>query len=533
MTPRAAEVADVLVVGVLAWVAGFLYYEQTPNDAAVDTPNQAATRLSVHAYCEPGPHEVNCRGQRGGLIEWTVYETGDRTIASMQRGGRTSQTYVYVTQDGATKQRITLDQYGRVQSTLTFVSPHRYSMRERNGANALDGCSTMDFEVDKAGHVASTRCLGRNGEPMLDTDGVARRTYRRDAQGIVLEQARFALDGAPIADTTGVHRVIYELDPDGRDLAQRYRGIDDKPVASNANGCHGVRSEYDRGLEVRSICIGADDKPTNETTGTAIDTYAYDARGCEIRHRKIAALGSDHSQDRGDDYLVDEQCQDTRHTCVNGDSKPKPCGIDEPARYDHTYDRWGRVISTSHYDVDGSPTKEPTSGVFELRSAYDDLDNQISIACFDASHHAVVCGTYGFHQDKSEYDAAGRELVRSYFDTAGNPTTNKGAASRHFTYDNYDRKVETTNYDANGTLIEPLRYDRYDVAHRRSAIVMLDKRGNPAVLAGCFNNATCTKPWNMVRIVRGADGTVTNNQFFDATNQWIETVDCKKARCIE
>ena len=73
----------------------------------------------------------------------------------------------------------------------------------------------------------------------------------------------------------------------------------------------------------------------------------------------------------------------------------------------------------------------------------------------------------------------------------------------------------------------------YDTAHRRFAKVLLDKSGRPASYTGGYVGVTCPKQaWHAVRLVRGSDGSVTSNQFFDAAGQLLVTHDCRRVTCF-
>jgi hypothetical protein len=377
-----------------------------------------------------------------------------------------------------------------------------------------------------------------NGEPMRDLHGVAATKYVRDARGYEVDESNLGLDGKPIAGNDGVYRTHHERDASGNTTVERYFGVDDKPVAST-KGCHGRRFERDaRNLVVRITCVGADNKPSNDTTNAAFQEFTYDARGCQVGMRYHGAPGTESPQDHGVDYVVDENCAATVHTCVNVKADRRACGTGEPARYDYKRDGAGNIISTKYFNVDGTPTKDPVYGGYEMAIEYDKLDNEISRACFDSAGKPMQCGTLGFHRHKSERDDAGHEVARTFLDEHGASALNLSAHTRKFRFDNYDHMYESTGYDIKGNVVEGLgmatRRDLYDSAHRLFGVVLLDRNGKPAHFTGCYAGSTCPKAgWHAVRIVRRADGDAQTNQFFDQAGQLIETADCKKVRCFK
>ena len=176
-------------------------------------------------------------------------------------------------------------------------------------------------------------------------------------------------------------------------------------------------------------------------------------------------------------------------------------------------------------------------GAFEVRHEFDERGNPVTTSCFDAFGKASTCARLGFARQTAEFDAAGREVSRVFFDEEGNPATNIGFSTRKFTYDNYDHIFESRGYDKNGALMEAygmaVRRDLYDAAHRHFALVILDKAGKPARYTGCFGGVSCAKVWHAVRIVRKPDGVAEKNQFFDEKGQLTETKDCDKVRCFK
>ncbi|MEO8705065.1 MAG: hypothetical protein ABI867_33740 [Kofleriaceae bacterium] len=500
----------------------------------------AGITWTEHASCTVEANRPTCAGVRGKRLHgWRLGKKGtELVVVEERRGDHVESVHVYVQDHGTPKQHLTLDDAGRVLRTAMPLTPGRWSARERGGGNGLPGCGSIAVELDKAGRSVVETCLQWSGQPMRNTEGVAKTTHKRDRPGFVIEEASFGLDGAAAVATDGVHRTVYERDGDGRERVRRFFGVDGKPTAS-VRGCHGRRSDYDdRGLLSRTTCLGADDKPSNDSTRAAVVEYAYDASGCRIRERKESAPGTPDPLHEGSDYVVDEHCRATSETCVKADGNRRACGIDAPARYDYKYDAHGRRISTSSYAVDGSPSQHPSWAAFEIREELDDLDRTIASSCFDAGGVAIECSHFGFHRKVATYDDAGRLVLEHYFDPAGKPTTNLGAASRRYTYDNYDHMFEGRGFDAGGNAIESLgmavQRQLYDPAHREFAKILLDKAGKPAAYTGCFGGIHCpTGSWHALKLVRSADGELKKQQFFDAAGQLIETQDCSKVRCLE
>ncbi|HWO17228.1 MAG TPA: hypothetical protein VNO30_00570 [Kofleriaceae bacterium] len=482
-------------------------------------------------------------GAGAGLWSWRVGKRGaEVVVAEERRAGRVERTFVYLLKaDGTPLQRVRFDSYGRVDAALLWKGKDRYSGRRRNGANALDGCGFLSYKLGADRRVAELSCLQWQGDPMLDTDGVARTTFVRDAAGFVVEEARFDLAGKPVANTEGVHKTLVTRDAAGRPTLERYRGVDDKPVAST-QGCHGRRIERDgQGAVARHICLGATDQPAARPSGVSAEVYRVDARGCRTSVRYLSLRGTPaagHDLVHAMDYEVDERCAITSRLCRGQDERPRVCSPGGPARYVTRYDAAGNAVSIKHYGPDGDPGKDPAFHAFELRRTFDRLGNQLSQSCHDEDGDKVECPNADFHAMLSVYDDAGRELLQSYRDADGDPTDNYGSFKRSYKYDNYDHLVEMLNLDRSGALTESLgvaiRKDLFDTAHRRFGILLYDESGEPARNSGCYTGVTCPdRPWHAVRIVRRRDGTVEKNLFFDANKKLIDTKFCSAMPCFD
>jgi hypothetical protein len=507
-----------------------------------ELPPRGSLVWTSHTHCEPDVADIACSTGGGGFASWRVARGKEVIVASAVRGTRAHETYVYVRKpDGTPMRRVELDVTGRVVEMLTFTAANRYSARTPTGANGLAGCGFIAIERDKQGRTAKRSCLQWLGEPMRDTNGVAAARHVHDARGFLTETHHEGLDGKPIANTGGITSLRFELDANGRRVVTRYRDAAGQPVAATS-GCHGLRLAYDtRGLPESTTCLDAADRPKLGSTGVATYRHRNDARGCKVATRHLGADGKpviDRTNTHGFDLEVDAQCHETARTCINIVEQPLACGVGRPARTVDKLDAHGRVLSRKHYTADGKPGGDPTYQVFELRSQYDAAGNEIGGSCYDAAGKAIECARTGLHATKRMFDDAGRVIEERFFDPAGAPTTNIGTAIRRFRYDNYDHLYEATSHDVDGNLEESLgmttRRDLYDTAHRHFAILLLDRAGKPARYTGCYTGVTCPKqPWHAVRLVRGPDGAVNQNQFFDAAGQLLQTVDCRVTSCFD
>ena len=501
------------------------------------TTHQSCAADPTGPVCSPAVTDVD------GLWSWRIGRRGGELIvAEERRGTHVERTFVYTSKpDGTPLQRVRFDAYNRVDAALLFKGSDRYSGRKRNGANALDGCGFHAYKLDGNRRVEELACLQWQGDPMLDTEGVARTRFVRDAAGFVVEELRFDLAGKPVANADGVHKTLITRDPAGRPTLERYRGVDDKPVPS-IQGCHGRRLERDaRGSVARQICLDAADQPTAQPSGVSAEVYRVDGNGCRTGVRYLGMRGTpaaNHDLVHAMDYEVDERCEMTSRLCRDLQDRPKACTAGGPAKYVIRYDTAGNAISMKHYEPGGAPGSDTAFHAFELRRTFDRLGNQLTQACYDATGDKARCPATDFHLIRSTYDDAGREEGQTYRDEGDHARGNYGAYKRTYKYDNYDHLVESQNHDEAGALTEAygvaIRKDLFDTAHRRFGILLYDRTGQPSHNPGCYTGATCPgQPWHAVRIVRRKDGSVEKNLFFDAGKRLLDTKLCNTTPCFD
>ena len=497
-------------------------------------------RWTTHANCELDANLPSCGpDDPEATTRYRVGRGSGVIVVEGLRRSRIHSKWVYLTTESAAARRVTLDDRARPVN-MVALGADRYTSRDRSGANALAGCSALEFKRDAAGRIAEERCVRRDGSPMRDGDGVAIRRFVRDERGFAVEERRFDSDGKPVTASDFGHRVIRELDAFGRIAHERYRGVGDTPVES-ADGCFGWRYEREHGEVTRATCLDADDKPIASASGVTHTVSTFDRNGCTASTRYLGPDGKPVLDDdgvHGIDHVRDASCRDRQRTCVGASGTPVRCGLREPARFVDRRDGQGRIVSTKHYDADGKPAADASYGAFEVRQQWDDADRMIAMACHDATGAAIECAGTGFHRVRSLFDAGGREVERRFFDEDGAPVDNRGSIGRRFRYDEYDHVIEATNLETDGTTVDftgaKTRRNVFDAYHRLAAVLMFDRDGRPARYRSCFAGVTCPEqPWHAVRIERRTDGHVERNLFFDHAAQLIKTVHCTGAPCFE
>ena len=498
--------------------------------------NLAWTRM---AFCETYEKTAPCTAGAGN---WYVGRGKGVMIVERRRGELVATATVYVSDSsGAVTQKLELDAHGRVESALLYTQPGRYTGRERDGANSLNGCGIHAYREDAKHRLTEIACLQWLGDPMRDMDGVAVSKYTYDARGFYTEEKRFGIDGAPVDGTDGVHRTVLTRDSTGRIVLARWFSKAGERVMSS-NGCSAAKYTYDAAGNVTSYaCLDTADLPVADQDGVAMMTYRYDTAGCEIGRRYLDTKGANATNTygvHGRDYTVNQHCESLSASCLGADERPRACSPGEPARKTFTRDALGRTVSVKHFDVAGAPARDGTYDAFELRYVFDANDQVTEGRCFDKEQKVVECDGMGFHGWRQEFDDAGREVAQTYFGTDGGPASNLGFVKRTFRYDNYDHEYETRGLGHDGKPLEAngltTRRSLWDATHRKFAVLLYDIDGKPARYDACYAGATCPGvPWHAARINRRVDGTALTNQFFDAEGQLLETIDCTARPCFD
>ncbi len=520
-----------------------------PHVTRVRRPSRAGLRATKHAYCTVTGGGIACgeaapvRGERAEVRVWRRSD-GKPVIAEWRIAGRVDKSAV-LTYDahGQLTQLARFDTVGDITSVRSYDPPgKRYTERNLDGTNALDGCGGMELTLDGRGRVLAETCLQWLGEPMRDTNGVTTSKYVRDAQGFITREERFDPKGAAMVGVRdAVHRIDSERDAHGRVTVERYFGVAGTPTPSaEERGCYGVAREYERGLEVRRLCLDADGSPRRDADGVAAFETVRDARGCEVGERHLGASGEPVLRDgvAGFAYKVDRKCQKVEKRCLDEDDELTACGPGEPAGFLHKRDAHGRIVSSKFLDAYGRPGLDADYDVHEVRYEWDALGRQTGESCHDERGRLTECASTGFARTADTFDDNGRIAERRFFGPDGEPATNRGTVVRKYVYDNYDHLAETRNLDDDGALFQSdgmaIKRNYYDDTHLLFGIALLDARERPAFYEACFTGVRCPpggEHWHAVRIVRSPDGRATYNHYFDADGRKLMTLDCKSDQC--
>ena len=490
--------------------------------------------------CELDEHDVVCVPGPGPFL---VRQAGStRVVEEVGDGGLERAYVIEQAANGDLTQMALFDSHSRIVWVRSYKNGGtRYSSRNLDGSNALEGCGSMALTLDTNRRATAVACLQWSGSPMLDAAGVARTTLTRNAQGLVQRMEFFDVGNAATERHDGVHAEVYERSERGLILRTDYFGLDNAPVISTRSGCVSEAFSYDEnGREVGRTCLDAEGKLVAGLEGIARTTFKRDDAGCTISESFFDATGKPQaSRRRGHQqrFVVKQHCEVTSESCHDASGALEACE-GEVARRSHELDRLGQVVSTKHFDTQNQPVGDSRLASFELRYSYDALGNQTEVTCFDNVGRPKICSSTGAHAIVEAVDDAGRNVETRYLNESREPTMSLGATVSRSVYDNYDHLSRLLREDQAGNLISSRGMSKvhflYDRGHQTFGVLLLNADDSPADFEGCFVSIDCPRrPWHALRVVRSESGEVVSNIFFNAKKQQIKVNDCTTSRCWE
>lgn len=298
--------------------------------------------------------------------------------------------------------------------------PIEESFRDHSGqpTRIENGCSTIQLTYDALGNTTQYRCLNEERNPTVSTDGWS------------ILRLTFDDRGNPI--TTEL------LDPAG------------KP--GNARDFYTMlRREYNSfGKLSNESFVDASGRRRKSRSGYASVTYTYDQHGNRVEEKYLDEAGLPVTVIGG--YAI------TRSQ-FDGSAREilrrflSPAG--QPARTEegysaihYEYDDRGFITVTTYFDQADHPVNS-MDGYATVRRKRNADGRLVEITYFDASDRPVVSKRPGSGRRRWTYDAVGRVIERSDYDTTGKPMTNAyGYATIQYSYDEYGHETGRHLLDA-------------------------------------------------------------------------------------
>jgi hypothetical protein len=320
------------------------------------------------------------------------------------------------------------------------IAELHYGLEGKPAVSTSEGCSGHRLEYDERGLPARDTCLGRDGEPAREEEGVAVTTMEYSADGCVTTRRSWDRDGKP-THVRGVYGVEIESDAVCNETSTTCVNADGDPVACGP----GEPARYDMERDDKGRVVSIKHREPDGDPGRDPEYGAFELR------KKWDPLGN----------MVEESCFG-------------PSG--ESIECDHTgyhaekitVDDAGRTGSVRYFGVEGEPATN--LGVAVRRYVYDNYDHIREIDGFDETGDVVEA--LGMASQRRLYDPGHRLFALLLYDRNGKPASYKGCftgrdcpardwhAVRIFRGDN-GHVTRNEFFDADGQLIETLDCDTH------------------------------------------------------------------------
>jgi hypothetical protein len=283
-----------------------------------------------------------------------------------------------------------------------------------------NGCSTIQLAYDAFGNNTEYRCLNEQRQLTYSIDGwsILRSTYdergnpvtieRFDPQGkpgnqsdlytsVRREYKEFGkisketfLDASGIARKTrsGLASATFAYDRNGNRVEEAYWDEASRPIAG-AGGYAVRRSDFDgKSREVRTSFRSVEGKAVRNREGYAAIAYEYDDRG----------------------YVTNSTFLDEKDHPVNS--------IDGYASARRKRGSDGKLLEIAYFDERAMPVVSKRPGSGRRRWRYDALGRTIERSEYDTTGRPMM-NAYGYSTIRYEYDEYGRETGRRLLDVVG------------------------------------------------------------------------------------------------------------------
>lgn len=346
--------------------------------------------------------------------------------------------------------------------------------------------SIVETDNDELGNLTELRILDSKGK-LIDTSSFARKVCQYDSVGNLLAETYLDDKGnISVPPKFGYAGYILTYNPQGRVAKVTYIGKDKKPMLlPDVHYCY-YTMDYDvRGNLSGLSYFDKDGKPVMNNEGIAAVGYEYDENGNEKSRQfyddkgKPCVLNWYCSKV---EYDYDDQGNVKAYRYMNTDGKPML--VNGMAACEFEYDNRGNKVRERPLGLSGSLA----AGCFDLRMKYDNLDNVIESAYFNAAGKPVACAD-GYHREVMKYNSNNQCIEKEFYGTNGslvNVGNNKCAVIKS-EYDARGNKISETYFSSDGSRGTDGNkvhkyYNQYDkVTNKISHQISFGANGQPIV----------------------------------------------------
>lgn len=354
-----------------------------------------------------------------------------------------------------------------------------YNLNKELIANT-EGYAGLKAEYDSLGHMVKIVYYGENGEPCETNSGYAGWTNEYNAMGDCIKQSNFGTDMQPTTSNANICSVVMERDLRGNITKMSYLDEEGNLTLSN-EGIAITEYKYDdNGNEILRQFFDKDNKPTKGYIGFAQKAYTYDDKGHMLSERYYDV--------KNDLVLVDGIAGNNYKRDGHGNIIEEfPIGIDQKmakgrlmVRY--AYDDKDNLIEFAVFDAEGKPTTN-SNNIHKYTQKFNNRNQCIETCYYNTKGELTSYSNHNYCIERSEFDEKGQVVKVSYFDKNNQPTIYYGDNDGHYSirtieYDQYGRTIKNFYFDKNGIPTDPK-------VMVPEAACDYDKWGNMVYVASC------------------------------------------------
>lgn len=354
-----------------------------------------------------------------------------------------------------------------------------YNLKKELIANT-EGFAGLKAEYDSLGHMVKIVYYGENGEPCETNSGYAGWTCEYNAMGDCIKQSNFGTDMQPTTSNANICSVVMERDLRGNITKMSYLDEEGNLTLSN-EGIAITEYKYDdNGNEILRQFFDKDNKPTKGYIGFAQKTYTYDDKGHLLSERYYDV--------KNNLILVDGIAGNNYKRDSHGNILEEfPIGIDQKMakgrlmiRY--KYDDKDNPIEFAVFDAEGKPATN-SNNIHKYTQKFNNRNQCIETCYYDVKGELTSYSDHNYCIERSEYDEKGQVVKVSYFDKNNQPAIYYGDIDGHYSirtieYDRYGRTIKNFYFDKDGIPTDPK-------VMVPEAVCDYDKWGNMIYVASC------------------------------------------------
>lgn len=354
-----------------------------------------------------------------------------------------------------------------------------YNLNKKLIANT-EGFAGLKAEYDSLGHMVKIVYYGEDGEPCETNSGYAGWTCEYNAMGDCIKQSNLGTDMQPTTSNANICSIVMERDLRGNITKMSY--LDEKGNLTLSNeGIAIIEYKYDdNGNEIFRQFFDKDNKPTKGYIGFAQKAFTYDDKGHMLSERYYDV--------KNNLVLVDGIAGNNYKWDSHGNIiEIFPIGIDQKMakgrlmiRY--KYDDKDNPIEFAVFDAEGKPATD-SNNIHKYTQKFNNKNQCIETCYYDVKGELTSYSDHNYCIERFEYDEKGQVVKVSYFDKNNQPAIYYGDIDGHYSirtieYDRYGRTVKNFYFDKDGIPTDPK-------VMVPEAVCDYDKWGNMIYVASC------------------------------------------------